>query len=72
MLGFAVALRALGADVRMCAPPDFAEQVARIDVPMVAAGQSVLIPTCNAWRARWSTARNRRRLRTRPGWRPSW
>ncbi len=41
MLGFAVALRALGADVRMCAPPDFSEQVARIDVPMVAAGQSV-------------------------------
>jgi vancomycin aglycone glucosyltransferase len=41
MLGFAVALRELGADVRMCAPPDFAEQLARIDVPMVAAGKSV-------------------------------
>jgi len=41
MLGFAVALRALGADVRMCAPPDFAEQVARIDVPMVPTGRSV-------------------------------
>jgi vancomycin aglycone glucosyltransferase len=41
MLGFAVALRALGADVRMCAPPDFSEQVARIDVPMVPTGRSV-------------------------------
>ena len=41
MMAFAVQLRALGADVRMCAPPDFSEQVARIDVPMVAAGQSV-------------------------------
>ena len=41
MVAFAVQLRALGADVRVCAPPDFAEQVARIDVPMVAAGQSV-------------------------------
>jgi vancomycin aglycone glucosyltransferase len=41
MMGFAVALRAQGVDVRMCAPPDFAEHLARIDVPMVAAGKSV-------------------------------
>ncbi|MGH3678521.1 MAG: glycosyltransferase, partial [Mycobacterium sp.] len=41
MLGLAVALRALDAEVRMCAPPDFAEQPARVDVPMVASGQSV-------------------------------
>ena len=41
LLGFAVALRALGADVRMCAPPDFCEQAARVGVPMVAAGRSV-------------------------------
>ena len=41
MLGFAVALRAQGVDVRMCAPPDFAEHLARLDVPMVAAGKSV-------------------------------
>ncbi len=41
MLGFAVALRALGAEVRMCAPPDFAEQLARVGVPMVPVGQSV-------------------------------
>ena len=41
MLGFAVALRALGAEVRMCAPPDFAELLARVDVPMVPVGRSV-------------------------------
>lgn len=41
MMGFAVALRKLGAEVRMCAPPDFADLLARIDVPMVAAGKSV-------------------------------
>jgi vancomycin aglycone glucosyltransferase len=41
LAGLAVALRALGADVRMCAPPDFAELLARVDVPMVAAGMSV-------------------------------
>ena len=41
MLAIAVALRALGVEVRMCAPPDFSEKVARIDVPMVSAGQSV-------------------------------
>jgi vancomycin aglycone glucosyltransferase len=28
MVGLAVRLRALGADVRVCAPPDFAELVA--------------------------------------------
>ena len=41
MLGLALELRAQGVDVRMCAPPDFAEQLARLDVPMVAAGKSV-------------------------------
>jgi vancomycin aglycone glucosyltransferase len=41
MAGFAVALRELGAEVRMCAPPDFADLLARIDVPMVPAGRSV-------------------------------
>src|ERR1700704_575038 len=34
LLGLAVALRALGAEVRMCAPPDFAEHAARVGVPM--------------------------------------
>ena len=41
MLALAVQLRALSVDVRMCAPPDFAEHVARFDVPMIAAGKSV-------------------------------
>ena len=40
MLGLAVQLRAFGAAVRMCAPPDFAEQAARVGVPMVPVGQS--------------------------------
>src|ERR1700761_4131441 len=41
MLGFAVTLQALGAEVRLCAPPDFAEQSARLGVPMVPFGRSV-------------------------------
>jgi vancomycin aglycone glucosyltransferase len=38
MVGLAVQLRALGAEVRMCAPPDFAEPLARVGVPLVATG----------------------------------
>ena len=41
LLGLAVALRELGAEVRMCAPPDFADLLARVGVPMVPAGESV-------------------------------
>ena len=41
MLGLAVQLRAQGVDVLMCAPPDFAEHVARVGVPMIEAGKSV-------------------------------
>ena len=41
MLGLAVQLEALGVQVRMCAPPDFAERVAEIGVEMVPLGQSV-------------------------------
>ncbi len=41
MMALAVRLRELDVDVRVCAPPDFAEQAARIDVEMVPAGQSV-------------------------------
>ena len=33
--GLAVQLRALGAEVRVCAPPDFAELLAHVDVPLV-------------------------------------
>ncbi|GDY71566.1 glycosyl transferase [Streptomyces avermitilis] len=40
MVGLAVRLRALGAEVRMCAPPDkeFAEQLAQVGVPLVPVG----------------------------------
>ncbi|GDY68095.1 glycosyl transferase [Streptomyces avermitilis] len=39
-MGLAVRLRALGAEVRMCAPPDkeFAEQLAQVGVPLVPVG----------------------------------
>jgi vancomycin aglycone glucosyltransferase len=38
MVGLAVRSRALGAEVRRCAPPDFAEPLARVGVPLVATG----------------------------------
>jgi vancomycin aglycone glucosyltransferase len=41
MVGLAVQLRALGAEVPECAPPDFAELRARIGVPLVPVGQPV-------------------------------
>lgn len=43
LLGLAVRLRELGAEVRMCAPPDneFAELLADVGVPLVPFGQSV-------------------------------
>jgi len=39
--GLAVQLRAFGVEVRVCAPPDFADLLARVNVPMVPSGQSV-------------------------------
>lgn len=41
MVGLAVQLRALGAEMRVCAPPDFAELLARVGVPLVPVGQPV-------------------------------
>jgi vancomycin aglycone glucosyltransferase len=41
MVGLAVRSRALGAEVRRCAPPDFAELLARVGVPLVPVGQPV-------------------------------
>ena len=38
MVGFAVRSRALGAEVPVCAPPEFAEPLARVGVPLVATG----------------------------------
>ena len=39
--GLAVRLRALGAEARAYAPPDFAEPLARVGAPLVPVGQPV-------------------------------
>jgi vancomycin aglycone glucosyltransferase len=43
LVGLAVQLRALGAEARLCTPPDeeFAERAAGFDVPLVPFGESV-------------------------------
>jgi hypothetical protein len=41
LAGLAVRLRALGAEVRVCAPPDCAERLAGVGVPLVPVGQPV-------------------------------
>lgn len=41
LVALAVQLRALGADVRVCAPPDCAERLAEVGVPLVPVGQPV-------------------------------
>ena len=41
LLGLALELRAQGVDVRMCAPPDFAERVAEVGVSFVPMGSPV-------------------------------
>ena len=41
LLGLALALRARSVEVRMCAPPDFAERVAEVGVPFVSLGSAV-------------------------------
>ena len=41
LLGLAVRLRELGAEVRMCAPPDCAERLAEVGVPLVPFGPPV-------------------------------
>jgi vancomycin aglycone glucosyltransferase len=41
LLGLAAGLRALGAEVRMCAPPDCAERLAEVGVPLVPVGDPV-------------------------------
>lgn len=50
LLGLAVQLQALGAEVRICAPPDdeFAERAAGFGVPLVAFGESVRAMTSAA------------------------
>jgi UDP:flavonoid glycosyltransferase YjiC (YdhE family) len=41
VVALAVRLRALGAEVRVCAPPDCAERLAEVGVPMVSVGRPV-------------------------------
>ena len=41
LAGLAVRLRTLGAEVRMCAPPDCAERLAEVGVPLVPVGDPV-------------------------------
>jgi vancomycin aglycone glucosyltransferase len=41
LVGLAVGLQALGAQVRVCAPPDWAERLAAVGVPLVPLGPSV-------------------------------
>jgi vancomycin aglycone glucosyltransferase len=38
MVGFAVNSKALGAEMRVCAPPDFAVLLTRVGVPLVPIG----------------------------------
>lgn len=40
-MGLALRLRELGAEVRVCAPPDFADLAARVDVPLIPLGKSL-------------------------------
>jgi len=42
LVALALRLRELGAEVRMCAPPDYVERLAEVGVPLVVAGESVL------------------------------
>ena len=48
MVGLAVQLGALGAEVRVCAPPDFAELLAGVGVPLVPIDQPVRPPVTAA------------------------
>jgi vancomycin aglycone glucosyltransferase len=48
MVGLAVQLGALGAEVRVCAPLDFAELLAGVGVPLVLIGQPVRPPVTKA------------------------
>ena len=41
LAGLAVRLREMGAEVRVCAPPDCAERLAEVGVPLVPAGEPV-------------------------------
>jgi vancomycin aglycone glucosyltransferase len=55
MVGLAVRLGALGAEVRVCAPPDFAELLAGVGVPLVPIAQPVRPPVRGERRRRRRT-----------------
>ena len=63
LVGLAVRLRELGAEVLVCAPPDFAERLAEVGLPLVPVGLPV--------RAAGARGRRRRRRRTCPSAPPS-
>ena len=48
VMGLAARSRALGAEVRGCAPPDFAELLARVAVPLVPVGRQLRPPVTGA------------------------
>jgi vancomycin aglycone glucosyltransferase len=48
MVGLAVQLRALAAKVPVCTPPDFAELLAGVGVPLAPVGQPVRSPVSGA------------------------
>jgi UDP:flavonoid glycosyltransferase YjiC (YdhE family) len=51
LVALAVRLRALGAEAQVCAPPDCAERLAEVGVPLVPVGQRVRrLGTENRWR----------------------
>ena len=54
MVGLAVQLRVPGAEMRVCAPPDFAELLARAGVPLVPVGQPVRPGARPSWSLRSS------------------
>jgi len=58
LAGLAVQLRALGAEVRVCAPPDCAQRLAETGVPLVPLGPPV---------RQLVHGRHRHRRRTCPG-----
>jgi vancomycin aglycone glucosyltransferase len=65
MVGLAVQLGALCAEVRVCPPPDFAELLADVGVPLGPIGQPVRLPVTGA------TLPSAADLpRTRPRWSP--
>jgi vancomycin aglycone glucosyltransferase len=63
MVGLAVRSRALGADVRGCAPPDFAGLLARVAVPLVPVGRPLRPPVTGPSSSPRRSTRTLRRLR---------